>query len=341
MSACGLAQDNPSTATASAGEQPLAEADAALSEELARAREETAEAARRLAEREELLRDREEQLARMQELQEREQQVAERERQLIERESRALAEERRLARERTELQEIEDHIDDERAELAARGVRLAQDLEETRAEESRIRDLRRSEEEEWRQRRSFSRTEERIGAADRLRAGMAFLIEIQESLSSGTSQEGDTFRSIVVEDIYDSDGVLVVPAGSKVLGVVVEAKPLRRVGGQAVLGLEFDRLVFESGETIEIRASLLEVGKNKKKDKAKIAGAAVAGAILGRILGDGEAAAVGAAVGAAAGTAAVMRAEGHDVEVPAGTVVKLELEEVVTVTTKYGEIVRP
>ncbi len=168
---------------------------------------------------------------------------------------------------------------------------------------------------------------------------MVLEVEIQESLSSGTSQEGDTFRNLVVEDIFDRDGVLVVPAGSQVLGVVVEAKPLRRVGGQATLGLEFDRLILESGEIIEIRASFLELGKNKKKDKAKIAGAAVVGTILGHILGDGEAAAVGAAVGAAAGTVAAMRAEGHEVEVPAGTVVRLELEEVVTVTTQYGGVV--
>ena len=48
---------------------------------------------------------------------------------------------------------------------------------------------------------------------------------------------------------------------------------------------------------------------------------------------------MGAAVGAAAGTAAVMKAEGREVEIPAGTLVELELDEVVTVSTEYRGVV--
>ncbi|HVS13578.1 MAG TPA: hypothetical protein VMV46_06630 [Thermoanaerobaculia bacterium] len=181
---------------------------------------------------------------------------------------------------------------------------------------------------------------ERRAALERLRAGTSFEVEIEENLSSGTSEVGDTFRTRLVEDVRDADGVLVVPAGSVLWGEVTDSRPLRRVGGQATLALEFRRLELPSGESVELRARFVELGRNKKKDKAKIAGAAIAGAILGRILGDGEAAAVGAAVGAAAGTAAVMRAEGREVEIPAGTPISLELEEVVTVTTRYGEPLR-
>jgi hypothetical protein len=181
---------------------------------------------------------------------------------------------------------------------------------------------------------------ERRAALERLRAGTSFEVEIEEALSSGTNRVGDTFRTTVTEDVRDADGALVVPAGSVLWGEVIDARPLRRVGGQATLALEFRTLELSSGERVELRARFVELGRNKKKDKAKIAGAAIAGAILGRILGDGEAAAVGAAVGAAAGTAAVMSAEGREVEIPEGTVIALELEEVVTVTTRYGEPLR-
>ena len=160
-------------------------------------------------------------------------------------------------------------------------------------------------------------------------------VEIDSTLSSGTSQVGDEFKTLLVDDVRTEDGTLVAPAGSEVWGEVVEARPLRKVGGQAALGVSLDRLVLPTGETVEIRASLLQVGKNKKGDKAKIAGAVIAGAILGSILGDSEGALVGAAAGAAASTAYVVKAEGREVEIPAGTVVTLEVDEVVTVRTEY------
>lgn len=176
-----------------------------------------------------------------------------------------------------------------------------------------------------------------------LRPGTIIEIEIQETISSGTHQVGDTFISRVARDIYSDDGVLAVPAGSEIHGRVTESRPLKRIGGQASLGVEFTELVVPSGEPIMLRASFVELGEDRRKDKKKIIGAAVAGAILGRILGGKGAGEVlaGAAVGAAAGAAVVANADGKEAEIPAGEVVGLVLEEVVTVTTEMTGIVEP
>ena len=119
--------------------------------------------------------------------------------------------------------------------------------------------------------------------------------------------------------------------------------PLKRVGGRASIGIEFTRIVVAPGETVEIRASVSELGADKSKDKKKIIGATVAGAILGRVLGGkgGENAVLGAAVGAAAGTAAVARTKGKDAVIPAGEMVALQLEEVVTVEINMTGTVEP
>ena len=139
-----------------------------------------------------------------------------------------------------------------------------------------------------------------------------------------------------MRDVYTDSGELAIPAGSEVVGRVIQVTPLKRVGGQASLEVEFTHLVSSAGGTTELRASFVEMGADRSKDKKKIIGAAVAGAILGRILGDPNATStiLGAAVGAATGTAIVAKAKDRDAEIPAGQVLALELEEVVTVTTR-------
>ncbi|MCP4201539.1 MAG: hypothetical protein GY769_06340 [bacterium] len=166
-----------------------------------------------------------------------------------------------------------------------------------------------------------------------LEPGRLLEIEFEETVSSATHREGDSFSGRLVQDLTAEDGTLVVPAGTEVLGRVTSVTPLKKVGGRASIEVEFTHLVLSPTESIAISASFVELGVDKRKDKKKIAGAAIVGAILGRVLGgDGaESVLAGAAAGAAAGTVAVARAQGKDAELPAGQIVALQLEEVVTV----------
>jgi hypothetical protein len=358
-------QEQADAAVAGAPVEPSTTA-ADAADELERAAREAreqsaaAEEARQLEEREEQVRAREAELARL-ELEERERRLREREREVAEREARLRAEQEREQERARAAAEAERRAADEAAEAARMQAAAdsAEDVaepEETSAPTSGDADehaARGSEawtgDEAWRRGNrdgaaatAESSSEERAEPAvaakpELLRAGMRLEVEIEDTLSSGSSRVGDSFRTVLVDDVRAEDGTLVVPAGAEVHGKVVEARPLRKVGGQAALGLVLDRLVLPSGDAIEIQASLLELGRNKKGDKAKIAGAVIAGAILGSILGDSDGALVGAAAGAAASTAYVVKAEGREVEIPAGTVVTLEVEEVVTVRTQYRE----
>lgn len=166
-------------------------------------------------------------------------------------------------------------------------------------------------------------------------AGREMDVEFLTSLSSATSREGDTFRTRVLDPVYAGSGELAIPAGSEVLGRVVESVTNdRRIGGRSRLAIEFTDLVLPSGTTVPVSASLAEEGKSgKQKDAATIGGAAAAGAILGSILGDDEAAVVGAILGGAAGSVLASRNKGENVEIPAGTPVRLRLDETVAVRT--------
>ncbi len=170
-----------------------------------------------------------------------------------------------------------------------------------------------------------------------LEPGRLLEIEILDTLSSRTHRVGDTFDARLVQELRAEDGTLLVPAGAPVVGEVTHVVPLKRVGGRAELDVAFTQLVLATGEPVSIRATFVAQGKDKRRDKRKIAGAAIVGAILGRILGDGaEGAVKGAAAGAAAGTAVVARAKGKDAVLPAGETVAIQLEEVVTVAVEYS-----
>lgn len=359
----GEAAPAPAVApTEAAADAPTVEPEAISSAEGAAA-EAAAEERRRLAEleqREQEARAREAELARREEIAQREREVAERERALAERERRIAEQERAAPAEaRVEPTESQPALPEPTPEPGARqpAARELPAAEQAVLVDASDRNASPGEEpsgtaeeerwnESWRTRgrasddREATGPAERIAALERLGAGAELELEIEDDLSSGTSTAGEVFRSRLTSDVLGPEGELIVPAGSVVWGRVVDARPLRRVGGRATLELQFERLELPSGESVEVRASLLEQGRNKKKDKAKIVGGAIAGLILGRILGDGETAAAGAAVGAAAGTAAAISAEGREVELPAGTELSLVLEEVVTVTTRYGEPVR-
>jgi outer membrane lipoprotein SlyB len=129
-----------------------------------------------------------------------------------------------------------------------------------------------------------------------------------------------------------------IPAGSEILGEVVEAVSPRRVGGQAKLELRFTDLVLPSGATVPIEASFVQKGRNETgRDAATIGGGAAAGAILGRVLKKGDrskGSVIGAIIGAAAGAVIASRTPGEEVVIPKGTRMGVRLDDSVRVRVR-------
>jgi hypothetical protein len=155
-------------------------------------------------------------------------------------------------------------------------------------------------------------------------------VEFLSTVSSASSRPGDRFVTRVTRDLSADDGRLVIPAGTELAGVVTEAESLKRVGGQARLGLAFGELRLPWGKNAEIQASFYDAGRNEsRRDRRIIGGAAAGGAVLGAILDDdkGRGTILGAILGAAAGTAAAANKARDEVEIPGGTVVTLQLDQ--------------
>lgn len=154
-----------------------------------------------------------------------------------------------------------------------------------------------------------------------------------DGLSSELSHTGDPFRARVAQDIR-LDGMVVVPAGSIVHGVVGEVTPMKKIGGTAKLVLGYSRIELTDGSSVQISAATTQEGKSQtKKDAATIGGAAAGGAVLGKLIGKGsKEALIGAVVGAGVGTAVAAKNKGEQVEIPAGTGLSVELTRAVDIT---------
>ena len=163
-------------------------------------------------------------------------------------------------------------------------------------------------------------------------AGTMLSLALDQTLSSATSNAGDTFSATVVEPIV-IDGRAVIPGGSRLEGRVTEATAARKGAGKGTLTLSFGALSLPSGYHTNVVGSLQEVSASKKgRDAAIIGGSAAGGALLGQILGkDTKGTMIGAIVGGGVGTAVVMSKEGTQAIVPADTPFAIRLEQAIQV----------
>lgn len=165
----------------------------------------------------------------------------------------------------------------------------------------------------------------------RVPSGTRLSVELGSTLSSHTSQVGQSFQASLTQDVA-AEGRVALRKGTTVLGKVTEASPAKKIGGRARLSLEFHTLKLADGQRLPLQAVFAEVGKSQRaKDAAIIGGSTIGGAILGEAIDEGEGTKIGAVVGGLAGAAIAKKTQGKPVELPAGTVLTLELTQPVTV----------
>jgi hypothetical protein len=162
-------------------------------------------------------------------------------------------------------------------------------------------------------------------------AGTVLQVSLGETLSSHDTAVGERFDAVLLRDVA-IDGVVAVPAGSRLGGRVTEATPARKIGGRARLTLVFEELDLGDRQ-VPIAASIAQVGRSERaKDAAIIGGGTIAGAVLGEEVDDGDGGVIGAIVGGLAGTAAAKKTHGKPVVLEAGTEVSVRLESPVELT---------
>ncbi|TMQ61808.1 MAG: TrbI/VirB10 family protein [Candidatus Eisenbacteria bacterium] len=157
-------------------------------------------------------------------------------------------------------------------------------------------------------------------------AGTHFLAVLDTRLSTDANSTGDPFVARTIEPIV-IDGRTVVPAGSRINGVLRDVQASGRIKDRARMTLVFSEMTDSAGKMHSMSAQPLTIkaASETHNDVLKIAGGSAAGAVLGAISGKKNGAVIGAAAGAGAGTILVLATKGDDVELNQGLKLYVEM----------------
>jgi hypothetical protein len=174
-----------------------------------------------------------------------------------------------------------------------------------------------------------------------IKTGTVFHVRLVDRLSSKDSKAGDIFKSTLVDPVYSSNGLVLMPAGSTVYGKVRSVTPAGRDGDTGSIDVTFTSVTLPNKRSVGINGTLtsLDAGgttsdkegsATKKKTENRnlkfIGGGAAGGAVIGGIAGGGKGAAIGAGVGALTGGIAKKVSKGKEAEVKKGTEFGVYLE---------------
>ncbi|MBS1817161.1 MAG: hypothetical protein JSU08_04470 [Acidobacteria bacterium] len=154
-------------------------------------------------------------------------------------------------------------------------------------------------------------------------AGTEFDVKLGQTLSSSTNLVEDRFEATTLVDLKQGDRVL-VPAGSVMRGVVSGVTKTSRTERTGKLTLAFDQVTIGK-RAYPIRATVTQAIESEgiKGEAGRIGAGAGVGAVIGGILGGVKGAIAGILIG---GGGTVAATEGKDVELPAGSVLRVRLD---------------
>jgi hypothetical protein len=130
-------------------------------------------------------------------------------------------------------------------------------------------------------------------------------------------------------DLRDGDRVI-VPAGSTMRGIVRSVDKATRLDRKGSLTVVFERITIR-GRSYPIRATVAQALESEgiRGEAGRIGAGAGVGAIVGAILGGGKGALAGILIG---GGGVIAATEGKDVELPAGTILRVRFDSELRLT---------
>jgi hypothetical protein len=165
-------------------------------------------------------------------------------------------------------------------------------------------------------------------------AGTMLTVRLGQAVGSKISQPGQTFTATLANDLA-IEGRTIIPAGANASGTVVDAKPLGRFKGGALLQLQLTSINVNGSDRAIQTSAVTETEKGKGKRTAVGAGGGAAlGAIVGALAGGGKGAAIGALAGGGAGTAGAAFTGNKEIVLPAESALSFKLSQPLEVREK-------
>jgi hypothetical protein len=162
-------------------------------------------------------------------------------------------------------------------------------------------------------------------------AGTRISIRTNETISAGADDVGREYSAEIASDVLGQGGAVLVPKGSPAELTISDANSGTMGVGSNEVSLAL-RSIRVDGRTYMVDSNLVQqqgkrgIGANRRTAEMT-GGGALLGTLIGAIAGGGKGAAIGAAVGAAGGATTQVLTRGHDVKVPAESVLTFRLDE--------------
>jgi type IV secretion system protein VirB10 len=182
-------------------------------------------------------------------------------------------------------------------------------------------------------------------------AGTKIPLSLKQAISTKNAREGDSVYAETAFPYVVGDRVI-VPAGSYVQGSISHVERAGRVKGRAEILMHFTSIIFPSGYTVMLPASVentpgaddksvkdsegtiqqdKDTGKKIEEGAKGAVYGASGGALAGGLSSGVNGARVGAGAGAAAAVAWTMLKRGSDVKLDVGTSIEMEIQRPVMV----------
>jgi opacity protein-like surface antigen len=178
--------------------------------------------------------------------------------------------------------------------------------------------------------------------------GTHVLLVLKNAISSKNARPGD---AVYLQSNFPvvQDGVVVIPAGTYVQGVIDSAKRSGRVKGRAEIQMHFTRLVYPNGymvymasnvgasdssdsQRVEDKEGTVKAEGTKGRDAATIASTTGTGTLIGGLgTRSWGGAGIGAGIGAGVGVLATMLTRGNEVRFEPGSTVDMVLQRPVRI----------
>lgn len=167
--------------------------------------------------------------------------------------------------------------------------------------------------------------------------GTTLTVRLGEAVGSKISQPGQSFSGTLA-DAVQINGKTVIPAGASATGTVVDAKPLGRFKGGALLTLQLTSINIHGTDHQIQTSAVSQTEKGKGKRTAVLAGGGAGlGALIGGLAGGGKGAAIGAAAGVGAGGAGAAFTGNKEIVMPAESAVAFTLSQALQVKEREKE----
>ena len=160
---------------------------------------------------------------------------------------------------------------------------------------------------------------------DKLPAGTEIVVRTNEPIDLRTWDRGRIYSGELARDLVATDGDLAFSRGTRVELIVRDLGDREMTVDLESIMTDQRRFTVDTTGQVYNTREREGVGSNRRTAKY-VGGGAIIGSIIGAIAGGGKGAAIGAAAGAASGAGAQVITRGHELHIPAESLLTFRLD---------------